>query len=211
MPISAKESINKLNKDISNCKKCADLIKTRKQPIPGTGAPKAKIMVICNYPGAIGTEKKDIPFSGDDRSKFIRKIFNETGLSLARDTYITYLVKCSSGRPVKKEDGSAADNIESSKKHINNCISFLTREISIITPHIIVSLGLNVSNIILQKYFSVNKKYRSMEKIHMRIFENPSFKLVPFSDPLDVIISGTITEERYRKDFESLSKFLKII
>ena len=50
-----------------------------------------------------------------------------------------------------------------------------------------------------------------MEKIHMRIFENPSFKLVPFFDPQDVVISGTITEERYIRDFGSLSKFLKIV
>ncbi|MDD5600606.1 MAG: hypothetical protein PHC87_02455, partial [Actinomycetota bacterium] len=80
-----------------------------------------------------------------------------------------------------------------------------------ITPHIIVSMGLNVSNIILEKFFSVEKKYRSIEKIHMKIFENPSFKLVPFFDPFDVILKNTPSEETFLKDFESLSKFLKIV
>jgi uracil-DNA glycosylase family 4 len=211
MPISAKESINKLNNDVNNCKKCPDLVKTRKQPVPGVGAPKANIMVIGNYPQTNEAEEKGIPFSGDDQGKFIRKIFNETKLSLAKDTYITYLVKCTPRRTIKKGKSSSVETIEPLKKHINNCVSFLTKEISIITPHIIVSLGLNVSNIILQKFFSIDKKYRNMEKIHMRIFENPSFKLVPFFDPQDVIISGAITEERYRRDFESLSKFLKIV
>lgn len=211
MPISAKESINKLSNDVNNCKKCLDLVKTRKQPIPGTGTPKANIMVIGNYPQSNEVEESGIPFSVDDQGKFIRKIFNETRLSLSKDTYITYLVKCTPRRTIKKGGSPSVEITEPLKKHINNCISFLTKEISIITPHIIVSLGLNVSNIILQKFFSIDKKYRNMEKIHMRIFENPSFKLVPFFDPQDVIISGAITEERYRRDFESLSKFLKIV
>ena len=211
MPISAKDSINKLSKEVSSCKKCLDLVKTRKKPVPGTGAPKANIMVVGNYPQPNGAEETGVPFSSDDQGKFIRKIFDETGLSLSKDTYITYLIKCTPRRPKKRGSNTSVEIIRPLKKHTNNCISFLIKEISIITPHIIISLGLDVSNIILEKFFSIDKKYRNIEKIHMRIFENPSFKLVPFFDPRDVVISGTVTEERYRKDFESLSKFLKII
>jgi len=211
MPISARESLNKLNKDISNCKKCVDPIKTRKQSMPGSGAPKAKIMVIVDYPDSIETGKKGGVTGGTSRDKFIRKLFDETGLSFNRDVYVTYLIKCSAGEPAKEKNASRTGNGKSFKKHVDNCISFLSKEISIITPHIIISLGLDVSNVILQKFFSVSKKYRNMEKIHMRIFENPSFKLVPFSDPLDIRKSGAITEEKFRKDFQSLSKLLKII
>jgi len=34
MPISSKESVNKLHNEVRNCKKCLDLLKTRKQPVP---------------------------------------------------------------------------------------------------------------------------------------------------------------------------------
>jgi len=211
MPISAEESINKLHSEVRNCKKCLDLLKTRKHPMPGIGAPKANIMIVGNYPLANGAEEKGIPFTGDAQGKFMRKILDETKLSLVKDTYITYLVKCTPRRTTKRESSSPVESTEPLKKYINNCISFLTKEISIITPHIIISLGLNVSNILLQKFFSTEKKYKNMEKIHMRIFENPSFKLVPFFDPQDVVINGALTEERYKRDFESLSKFLKIV
>jgi len=211
MPISARESLNKLNKDIGNCKKCIDPIKTRKQSSPGIGSSKAKIMVIADYPESLNTAKKGGTIISDDRDKFIRKLFNEAGLSFTRDIYVTYLIKCSSGKPTKEKGGSGAGTIKSLKKHIDNCISFLSKEISIITPHIIISLGLDASNVILQKFFSVSKKYRSMEKIHMRIFENPSFKLVPFTDPLNISKSGAITEQKFKKDFQALSKLLKII
>lgn len=212
MPISAKESLSKLNKEIINCKKCTDLVKIRKNPpAAGTGASKARIIIICNYPLADKGSKKNISAGSEATDKFIRKILNKTGLSLTRDTYITHLIKCSPPEFPKDNESLKPKSLKLKKKHIKNCIPFLTREISIITPHIIVSLGLDVSNIILQRYFSIEKKYRNMRKIHMRVFENPSFKLVPFFDPQEVLISGTINEEKYIKEFESLSKFLKIV
>ncbi len=211
MPISAKESINKLKSEVSSCKKCLDLVKTRKQPVPGTGSPKASIMVIGDCPGAEGAEKKGVPYTGDDSGKFMKKIFDQTKISFTKDLYITYLVKCTPRKAVKKKDTSTAETIPPLERHINNCISFLTKEISIITPHIIVSLGLDVSNIILNRFFSVDKKYTDMEKIHMRIFENPSFKLVPFFDPRDVIVKHAVTEERFLKDFQSLVKLSKMV
>lgn len=211
MPISAKESINKLKSEVSSCKKCLDLVKTRKKPVYGTGSPKANIMVVGDYPSAEGAEKKGIPFTGDDPGRFMRKIFDLTNISLTKDLYITYLVKCTPRKTAKKKGTSSTDVIPPLERHINNCIWFLTKEISIITPHIIVSLGLDVSNIILERFFSIGKKYTDMKKIHMRIFENPSFKLVPFFDPRDVILKGTVTEERFLKDFKSLVKLSKMV
>jgi len=211
MPISAKESLSKLNKEITSCKKCVDLVEIERHPNPGSGASKANIIIVSSYPPSDEREGKNNLSSIVDQDKFIRKILNKTGLSLTKDIYMTYLVKCSPAESIESSRSSVSKPAKPLKKHINNCISFLTREISIITPHIIVSLGVDVSNIILRKFFSVEKKYRNIEKIHMRIFENPSFKLVPFFDPQDVLINGTVTEERYLRDFESLSKFLKIV
>jgi uracil-DNA glycosylase family 4 len=211
MPISAKESINKLISEVSSCKKCLDLVKTRKQPVPGTGSPKASIMVVGYCPSTEEAEKKGIPYTGDDSGSFMEKILDQTKISFTKDLYITYLVKCTPGKKVKKRGTLTSDTTPPLERHINNCISFLTKEISIITPHIIVSLGLDVSNIILNRFFSVEKKYTNMEKIHMKIFENPSFKLVPFFDPRDLILKDTITEERFIKDFKSLVKLSKMV
>ncbi len=211
MPISAKKSLSKLEGEITNCQKCKDLAATRVQSVPGLGASNANIIIIGSYPDAEGAEKNGTPFTGDDAGKLIREVLAETGLSLEKDTYITYLAKCTP-RAVNKA-GSKKSGVLAGpkKKHINNCIYYLTKEISIITPHIIVSLGLDVSNIVLDKFFSINKKYRNMEKIHMRMFENPSFKLVPFFSPPDITDSNIISKEEYLKDFNSLAKLLKTV
>ena len=95
-------------------------------------------------------------------------------------------------------------------KHSANCINYFTEEISITTPHIIIPLGLEVSNLILENFFSVTKKHTDISKIHMRLFENPSFKLVPVYSPSDVL-KGLISEQEYFGDFRKLSKIFSII
>ena len=212
MPINAKKSIEKLKSEILKCQKCRGLASLRKTAVPGTGSPKANIIIVSDFPHEDGAEKKGIPFTGDESGQFIRGIIKEVELSLDRDTYLTYLVKCT---PRKSKSGASADKAGGEEKpsavHIKNCIPYLIQEISISTPHIIVSLGLDVSNTLLKNFFSIDKKFKSMEKIHMRVFENPSFKLVPFFSPHDVKVAKIISEEKYIEDFKSLSKLLKMV
>lgn len=206
MPISAKESLKELSEEIIQCKKCLDLAKLRRKPVAGTGASNARVILVRNYPEETD-EKTDILSANN----LLRKLIKKINLSLSKDVYITYLVKCTPKKNPASDVERGTTAAKLSKKHINNCISFFSKEISIITPHIIIPLGLDVSNIILGKYFSVDKKYRSMDKIHMRIFENPSFKLVPFYEPEDVVLSKKIPEDKYTEDFKNLHKLLKVI
>lgn len=212
MPIIAKESIEKLRSEILSCQKCKDLAKLRKTSVPGTGAPKANIVIVSDFPHKDGAEKKGTPFTGDESGKFVMGILKQVKLSLARDTYITYLVKCTPRKLAGgKDGGQVKEEKKPAAKHVANCIPYLVQEISISTPHIIVSLGLDVSNTLLHNFFSVEKKFASIEKIHMRVFENPSFKLVPFFSPHDVVVEKIISEEKYIEDFKSLARLLKIV
>ncbi len=206
MPISAKESLKELSEEIIQCKKCLDLAKLRKQPAAGIGASNARVIIVRNYPEETA-EKTGILSA----NSLLRKLIKKINLSLSKDVYITYLVKCTPKENSASDAEGGTVAAKSSKKHVNNCISFFSKEISIITPHIVISLGLDVSNIILEKYFSIDKKYRNMTKIHMRIFENPSFKLVPFYEPEDVILAKKIPEDKYFEDFKNLHKLLKVI
>jgi len=210
MPISARESLTNLNKEITDCKKCPDMVKIGNIPAVGSGTPRANIIIVRSYPMVNGEAEGGSSRGVQEQDEFLNKILNKTGLSLNKNTYITYLVKCTPEEAIKKSGRPNVKPVKLNKRHVNKCIPFLTSEISIITPHIIVSLGLDVSNVILKKFFSIEKNYKDMKKIHMKIFENPSFKLVPFFDPQDVLLTGNISEEKYIRDFESLAEFLKI-
>ena len=210
MPINSKESLKNLKKEVVQCKKCLDLVKTRKQPVPGDGIPNAKILIIGHYPKEKGAENSGIPFTNDSSGVFLRNVLKETGLSLQNDTYLTYLVKCTP-RDIVSKSPLKTKTITPSEEHVDNCISYLTEEISITTPHILIPLGLDVSNIILDKFFSVEEKVTDMSEIHMRVFENPSFKMVPFYEPADVFIRNIVSEEKFIEDFKTLSGLLKVV
>jgi len=208
MPINAKKSIEKLNSEILSCQKCKMLAELRRTSVPGSGSPKANIIIVSDFPHENGAEEKGIPFTGDEPGKFVRDILDEVKLSLKKDTYITYMVKCT---PRIKKSGKVMEKKTPAPSNIKNCLPYLIQEISISTPHILVSLGLHVSNTLLENFFSIEKKYRKMEDIHMRVFENPSFKLVPFFSPHDVKTDKIISEEKYKEDFKSLSRLLKMV
>ncbi|MGM0365642.1 MAG: uracil-DNA glycosylase family protein [Actinomycetota bacterium] len=191
-----------MHESVRKCKKCTKLLKSRKQPVPGIGAPNAKIIIIGYYPTPQGAEKAGEPFCGDESGNFLRNIMDEVDLLLEKDTYLTYLIKCTP---------RVGDKLEPKEEFIKNCIHYFIEEISITTPHIIVSLGLKVSNIILKHFFSIEKNYEDINDIHMRVFENPSFKLVPFYSPHDVMVKKKVSEEKYTEDFRSLAKLLKIV
>ena len=77
MPINAKESVEKLKSEILTCQKCADMAALRKTSVPGTGTPKANIIIVSDFPHENGAEKEGIPFTGDESGQFIRDIIEE--------------------------------------------------------------------------------------------------------------------------------------
>jgi uracil-DNA glycosylase family 4 len=210
MSISSKKSLNNLSKEILTCKKCLDLVKTRKNPVPGVGAYNSRLIIAGFFPTESGAEKSGIPFSNDEEGKLIRRVLEGDNLSLEQDTYLTYLVKCTPRKILKQSGKNMVKLSRPETKHCKNCINYFTEEVSIITPHIILSLGLDATNIILEHFFSVARRYTDMGKLHIRLFENPSFKLVPFYSPHD-IAGGLITEKKFKEDFKSLARLFAMI
>ena len=157
-----------------------------------------------------GPKQAVLPFFGSDEGDMLRAIIADTGLSLEEDTYLTYIVKCTARKVSETGDGAEPILCSPNAKHSANCINYFTEEISITTPHLIISLGLDASNLILENFFSVTKHHTDISKIHMRLFENPSFKLIPVYSPSDVL-KGLISEEEYFGDFRKLSKIFSII
>ena len=119
-------NLGDFHQSITACKKCA-LHKERTQVVPGSGNPKASIMFIGEAPG----KKEDelgTPFMGA-AGKFLNEMLDSIELDRA-DVFIANTVKC---RPPKNRDPE--------KKEIETCLPYLKKQISIIQPKIIVTLG----------------------------------------------------------------------
>lgn len=116
-----------LRNEIINCTKC-DLSKTRNHIIFGEGNINAEILIIGEAPG----NDEDIqgrPFVGKS-GQLLDKILEACGFTREEHIFISNIVKC---RP--------PDNRIPTPKEAEICIPWLSRQIEIINPKIMILLG----------------------------------------------------------------------
>lgn len=115
-----------LYEDIADCPRCI-LAKTRSRTVPGSGPSAADIMFIGEAPGA-REDELGLPFVGAS-GKFLDELLSSIGLS-RESVYICNVVKC---RPPGNRDPEPAE--------IAACEPYLDRQIKIVDPKVIVTLG----------------------------------------------------------------------
>jgi DNA polymerase len=118
--------IEQLNLKIYGCKKCR-LYQTAHHAVPGEGPPNAQIMIVGQNPGA-EEDEQGRPFVGR-AGKYLTKTLAEYGIN-RQDLYITNIVKHTSPQNRKPY----ADEVAA-------CLPYLTQQIQIIKPKLIVLLG----------------------------------------------------------------------
>ncbi|MCL0061300.1 uracil-DNA glycosylase [Thermodesulfovibrionales bacterium] len=115
-----------LRKEIGECQRCK-LFSGRTQIVFGEGSLNATIMFIGEAPG----KEEDIqgrPFVGD-AGRLLTKLIEKMGFR-REDVYIANIVKC---RPQM--------NREPQGDEMSTCFPFLDRQIQVISPKVIMSLG----------------------------------------------------------------------
>lgn len=125
-------SLEDIAKEISECTKC-DLHQTRTNTVPGEGNPDADILFIGEGPGAKEDEQGK-PFVGS-AGKYLDELLEMIGLT-RQDIFIANVVKC---RPPKNRDPLPEE--------AETCTTnYLFRQIALIKPKIIVTLGRHSMN-----------------------------------------------------------------
>ena len=111
---------------ITSCVQC-DLCKTRTNAVPGEGSLDSKIMFVGEAPGA-REDEKGLPFVGA-AGNVLSEMLKLIGLN-RQQVYIANIIKC---RP--------PDNRDPSPHEIDQCWGYLDKQIDIIDPELIVTLG----------------------------------------------------------------------
>ena len=111
---------------IITCESCG-LCKTRTHAVPGEGAENAEIMFVGEGPG-FNEDQQGRPFIGA-AGKFLDELLGSINLTRP-DVYICNVVKC---RPPSNRDPSPEE--------VDACRPFLLRQIELINPKLIVTLG----------------------------------------------------------------------
>ena len=118
--------LEELYRRIATCPDC-DLCSTRTHAVPGEGPPDAEVVFVGEAPGFY-EDQQARPFVGP-AGRFLDELIASAGLR-REQVYITNVIKC---RPPDNRDPLPME-IEACRKH-------LQRQIELIKPHLIVTLG----------------------------------------------------------------------
>jgi uracil-DNA glycosylase len=118
--------LDQIAKEVNTCTKCP-LHKTRTKAVPGEGSPTAKLLFIGEAPG-YHEDNQGRPFVGQS-GQLLGHLLKAIKLE-REDVFITNVVKC---RPPQNRDPSPAE--------IEACKPYLDRQIAVMDPRVIVTLG----------------------------------------------------------------------
>ena len=180
------DSLQIIADEVKVCTRC-ELHKGRTHGVPGEGNMNAKIMFIGEGPGA-EEDKQGRPFVGRS-GKFLREMIKMVGLA-EEEVFIANVVKC---RPPGNRDPKPEE--------ITTCRPFLDRQIALINPKIIVTLG----------RYAMDRELPGMKisLVHGQAFRRKNGRLyVPLYHPAVALYSasqkGTLIE-----DMKILPKLIK--
>ncbi|MEK9183947.1 MAG: uracil-DNA glycosylase [Patescibacteria group bacterium] len=184
--------LKKIKDEVLNLKRSplySDRIKNKVFPVIGEGSHYAKIMFIGEAPGR-NEAKTGRPFCGA-AGKILDELLVSAGIK-REDVYITNIVK---DRPPFNRDPLPDE--------IAVYGPFLDRQIEIIKPPIIVTLGRYAMGYIMQK-FGLDLLLKPIGQMHGKIFEAEAsygqIKIVPLYHPA-VSVYNANTKGILKKDF----------
>jgi DNA polymerase len=127
------ERLEPLRRRVAVCSRCPHLVSSRTQTVFGVGNLDAQLMFIGEAPGA-DEDRQGEPFVGR-AGQLLTKIIAAMGFS-REDVYIANVLKCRPDMP----KGSPG-NRPPTPGEMATCLPYLTEQIEIIRPRVLVALG----------------------------------------------------------------------
>lgn len=178
-------AMEKIAAEIRACEKC-QLHKGRTKAVPGDGRVNAEILFVGEGPG-FHEDQQGLPFVGAS-GKYLEQLLELIGLT-RKDVFITNIVRC---RPPQNRD---PERIE-----IEACEPYLDRQIAIIRPKIIATLG----RYSMAKFFPDGK----ISKIHGVPKKEEGRIYYPLFHPAAVLRNPALREPM-EEDFKRMKKLLE--
>lgn len=164
-------ALTELYEEIANCRDC-ELAKHRTKVVPGEGPEDAELLFIGEAPGWY-EDQQGRPFVGP-AGAFLNQLLSSIGLS-REQVYIANVIKC---RPPGNRDPLPAE--------IQACRKWLDRQIEIIQPRIIITLG----RYSLARYFP----NESISKIHGKARKEGKVVCYPMYHPAAALHQGSLRQ-----------------
>ncbi len=151
-----------------------------------------RVMFIAEAPGRQGADRTRRPFWGDKSGENFQALLDSIGLN-RDDVFITNSVMCSP----RSESGA---NRRPSKAEMRNCADFLRRQIELIDPTIVATLG----SVALEAVGGIARHGLSLKQSAATVNDWFGRRLVPLYHPSPQVIITVRNLESQKADFAVL-------
>ncbi len=168
-------NFTQLNKTIKECKNCK-LHETRAHALCGEGNRHAKMMLIAQAPGREEDQSGKM-FTGPS-GKIFHELLKKANIS-KDEIYMTNLIKCylpKCRRPSKNE--------------IEQCTKYLEKEIELINPIVLVSLGFHATRYVFKKYNLIRPPKKEYSHLFGTVFQVGSVSIFPLRHPTALLFNS---------------------
>lgn len=180
--------------EVRNCTKCG-LCKGRNKTVFGEGNPDADLFFIGEGPGA-EEDKQGRPFIGR-AGELLTKMITAMGLT-RQDVFIGNIVKC---RPPGNR-APMADEVEA-------CLDYLIRQLRIIQPRVIVTLGNPATHTMLNTKVGITRLRGQWQSLPMLDADLAGIKVMPTFHPAFVL--RQYTRDNRQKVWSDLQEVMRAL
>ncbi|MBN2870621.1 MAG: uracil-DNA glycosylase [Campylobacterales bacterium] len=171
------DSLMQLDETIKQCYLC-DLSKSRRQSMSGYGNPRAQVMIVDAYVSAAEDESNS--YYAGRSGAMLRDMIQKVLMLATDDVYMTHAVKC---KPFGFQNPSQSE--------CGSCSLFLTKQLELIRPRIIVTLGPDAYRLVMHEE-------DDFERVRGEIIPMGDALLIPIYHPLHLMRNPSLKKEAMR-------------
>jgi uracil-DNA glycosylase len=187
-----REALKDLYHQARACTRCPQLASTRTTVVFGSGNANADLMFCGEAPGK-NEDEQGLPFVGQ-AGKLLDKLLAEIGLTRA-DVFVVNVLKC---RPPGNRDPAPVE--------IENCQDYLMRQIELIEPTVICTLGNFATKLLRADPTGITRLHGREEE---RVIGTRAVRLYPIFHPAAALYTPANVEV-LRRDFARLPELLAL-
>jgi uracil-DNA glycosylase len=191
-PEGRRETLKQVFAQASGCVRCRELAATRKSVVFGAGNADADLMFIGEAPGA-SEDEQGLPFVGR-AGKLLETLLGEIGMERG-DVFIANVLKC---RPPGNRDPLPVE--------IENCSEYLYRQVELIQPRVICSLGNFSTKLLRDDPTGITRLHGRPEELTLG---RRTVRLYPIFHPAAALYTPRMLET-LREDFSRLPELLAL-
>lgn len=185
-----------MSAEAAKCNSCTAMCGRSAVLSPRNGPVCARVMFVGEAPGRQGGDRTRVPFSGDQSGRNFERLIASIGLTRA-EIFITNAVLCNPRR-------ASGANRPPTKTEVANCSDFLRRQIELIDPRVIVTLGA----VSLEALRRIEYHELFLRGAAGRIYEWNGRLLVPVYHPSPQVLASHRREQAQLRDYEAIARAL---